>query len=169
MSESFPTIVEVRYMRMFWALGRILLQGSVSTNLFNPMRHQVDLRNVEVLLEPLPNICLVAAIILAGIHFAPLLAQHAIFSICLLMHLLLLHEFYFPRIGFGLCLFAGLPDQENIFEGVKLMQGILQVAQCCIIVRLILSHQQKTFPSKQHGSGRVGALRPSHQRHPGGG
>jgi hypothetical protein len=30
------------------SLGRLLLQGSVSTNLFDPMRHQVDLQKVEV-------------------------------------------------------------------------------------------------------------------------
>jgi hypothetical protein len=43
-----PTIVEVCFMCWFAALGRILLQGSVSTILFDPMRHQVDLQNVEV-------------------------------------------------------------------------------------------------------------------------
>jgi hypothetical protein len=43
-----PTILEVSYMSLLMALGKILLQGSVSTNLFSPMRHQVDLRNVEV-------------------------------------------------------------------------------------------------------------------------
>jgi len=41
-----PTILEVRFMCLFMSLGRILLQGSVSTNLFDPMRHQVDLRKV---------------------------------------------------------------------------------------------------------------------------
>jgi len=43
-----PTVLEVRFMRFIRSLGRILLQGSVSTNLFGPMRHQVDLRKVEV-------------------------------------------------------------------------------------------------------------------------
>jgi hypothetical protein len=43
-----PTVLEVRFMCLFMSLGRILLQGSVSTNLFSPMRHQVDLRKVEV-------------------------------------------------------------------------------------------------------------------------
>jgi hypothetical protein len=43
-----PTIIEVRFMCLFMALGRILLEGSMSTNLFDPMRHQVDLRKVEV-------------------------------------------------------------------------------------------------------------------------
>ena len=43
-----PTVLEVRFMCLFMSLGRILLHGSVSTNLFGPMRHQVDLRKVEV-------------------------------------------------------------------------------------------------------------------------
>jgi hypothetical protein len=43
-----PTVIEVRFMFLFMSLSRILLQGSVSTNLFGPMRHQVDLRNLEV-------------------------------------------------------------------------------------------------------------------------
>jgi hypothetical protein len=43
-----PTVLEVRCMYLFMSLGRILLQGSVSTNLCGPMRHQVDLWKVEV-------------------------------------------------------------------------------------------------------------------------
>ena len=43
-----PTVLEVRFMCLFMSLSRILLQGSVSTNLFDQMRHQVDLRKVEV-------------------------------------------------------------------------------------------------------------------------
>jgi len=43
-----PTVLDVRSMCLFMSLGRILMQGSVSTNLFGPMRQQVDLRNVEV-------------------------------------------------------------------------------------------------------------------------
>jgi hypothetical protein len=38
-----PTVLEVRFMCWFMSLGRILLQGSVSTNLFDPIRHQVEL------------------------------------------------------------------------------------------------------------------------------
>jgi hypothetical protein len=38
-----PTILEVRFMCLFMYLGRILLEGSVSTNLFGPIRHQLDL------------------------------------------------------------------------------------------------------------------------------
>jgi hypothetical protein len=43
-----PTVLEVQFLSLFMSLGGILLRGSVSTNLFSPMRHQVDLRNVEV-------------------------------------------------------------------------------------------------------------------------
>jgi hypothetical protein len=42
------TVLEVRFMCLFMSLGGILLQGSVSTNLFDPMRHHVDLQKVEV-------------------------------------------------------------------------------------------------------------------------
>jgi hypothetical protein len=70
-----PTVPEVRFMCLFMSLGRILLQGSVSTNLFDPMRHQVDLRNVEVGIQLLGNIYLVVDIIPPGVHFAPLLGQ----------------------------------------------------------------------------------------------
>jgi len=45
---GIPTVLEVRFMCLFMSLGRILLQGSVSTNLFGPMRNEVDLRKVEV-------------------------------------------------------------------------------------------------------------------------
>jgi hypothetical protein len=43
-----PTVLEVCFMCFFKSLGRVLLEGSLSTNLYGPMRHQVDLRNVEV-------------------------------------------------------------------------------------------------------------------------
>jgi hypothetical protein len=43
-----PTVREVRFMCFFRSLGRQLLQGCVSTNLFGLMRHQVDLRKAEI-------------------------------------------------------------------------------------------------------------------------
>jgi hypothetical protein len=44
-----PTFFEVWHvMCMFMSPGKILLEGSVLMNLFDPMRHQVDLRKVEV-------------------------------------------------------------------------------------------------------------------------
>jgi len=45
---GIPTVLGVGVMSFFMSLGRILLQGSVSTNLFGPITHQVDLQNVEV-------------------------------------------------------------------------------------------------------------------------
>ena len=35
-----PTILEVRFMCLFMSLGKILLQGSLLTNLFGAMRHK---------------------------------------------------------------------------------------------------------------------------------
>jgi hypothetical protein len=68
-----PTVVEVRFMCLLMSLGRILLQGSVTTTLFDPMRHQVDLRKVEVGIQLLGNLYLVAGILPPAVHFAPLL------------------------------------------------------------------------------------------------
>jgi len=43
-----PTVFEVCFMCLCMSLGRILLQGSVLRNQFDPVRHQVDLWNLEV-------------------------------------------------------------------------------------------------------------------------
>jgi len=43
-----PTVLDIHFMCVFMSLGTILLQGSLSTNLFDLVRHQVDLRKVEV-------------------------------------------------------------------------------------------------------------------------
>ena len=43
-----PTVLEVGFMCLIMSLGRKPLQGSVSTNLFGLMGHQVDFRKVEV-------------------------------------------------------------------------------------------------------------------------
>ena len=48
MIGGVPTVLAVQLMCLFMSLGSILLQGSVSTNVCNPMRHQVDLQKVEV-------------------------------------------------------------------------------------------------------------------------
>jgi hypothetical protein len=50
-------------------------------NLFDPMRDQVDLLNVEVGIYLLGNIHLVPDIILPGVHFAPLLGRRPTISI----------------------------------------------------------------------------------------
>jgi hypothetical protein len=43
-----PTILEVRFICWFLSLGRMLLPNSVLTNLFDRMRHQLDIRKVDV-------------------------------------------------------------------------------------------------------------------------
>ena len=58
-----PTVLEVCFMCLFMSLGRILLQGSILTNLFDPMRHQVDLQSVEVSIQLFGNTYLMADII----------------------------------------------------------------------------------------------------------
>ena len=45
---GIPTVLEIRFICLSISLGRILLQGSVSMNLFHPVRHQVVLRKVAV-------------------------------------------------------------------------------------------------------------------------
>jgi hypothetical protein len=73
--RGVPTVLEVRFMCMLMSLDRLLLQGSVLMNLFNLMRHHVDLRKVEVCISLLGNIYLVADIILPGVHFALLFGR----------------------------------------------------------------------------------------------
>jgi len=119
------------------SISRILLQGSVSTNLFHQMRHQMDLRNVEVGIKLCAHIYLVADISPQGIQFELLLGWCLSFRICFLIYLLLVQVVRCQEIGIGLRLLASLPEFDNIFEGVKIVQGVLQVAQCCIIMRSI--------------------------------
>jgi hypothetical protein len=102
-----PTVLEVHFMCLLMFLGRILWQGSVSTNLFYPMRPQVDLRKVAVGIQLLGNIYLVDDTIPPGVHFAPLLGRRPRFSIGFLVYFSLLYEFRSQGIGFGLRLFAG--------------------------------------------------------------
>jgi hypothetical protein len=45
---GIPTSLEVHFICLFMSLGGIVLQGSLSTNLFGPMRHQVDCPKIEV-------------------------------------------------------------------------------------------------------------------------
>ena len=44
------TVLEIHFMSWFMSLGSKLLEGSSSRNLFDPVRHQVDLRKVEVVI-----------------------------------------------------------------------------------------------------------------------
>jgi hypothetical protein len=74
------------------------------------MRHQVDLWKVEVGIQLLGNIYLMADLISPGVLFAPLLGRRPSFSICFLVYHSLLHEFRSQGIVFGLRLFAGSPE-----------------------------------------------------------
>jgi len=132
-----PTILEVRFMCLFMSPDRILLQGSVSTNQFDPMTHQVGHRKVEVGIQLLGNNYLAADTIPPGDHVVSRLGGRPSFSIGFLVYLLFLHGFGSQGMGFGLGLFACSPEYNNILEGVIMMQGVLHVAQWCIIVRFI--------------------------------
>jgi len=107
---GIPTVLEDRFKCLVRSFDRILLQGSMSTNLFNPMRHRVDLRKVEVCIQLLGNINLVADIIPPGVNFALLLGQRPSISICFVFYLSLLHEFRSQGIGFACRLSAGSPE-----------------------------------------------------------
>jgi hypothetical protein len=73
------------------------------------MRHQVDLRKVEISIQLFGNIHLVADIIPPGLHLAPLHGRRPSFTVPFLAYLLLLHELHSLGIGFGLRLLAGSP------------------------------------------------------------
>jgi hypothetical protein len=66
---GIPNIHEIHYMCLFMSLGRILLNGIVLRNMFNPVTHQVGVLTVEVGIKLVGNINLVARIILPAIHF----------------------------------------------------------------------------------------------------
>jgi hypothetical protein len=104
---AVPTVLEIRFMCLFMSLGRIRLSGSVSTNLVDPVRDKVDLRKVEVCIELLGNVYLVADIFPPGVDFAPLLGRCPSCSICFLVYLLLLLKLRSQGIGFGLRLLVG--------------------------------------------------------------
>jgi hypothetical protein len=105
-----PTVLEVHFMCLFMAFNRTLLQGSISTNLFNPMRHLVDLQEVEVGIQHFGNIYLVTGIIPPGVQSALHLGRPPSLSIFFLVHHLLLHELRSHRIGFGLGLVVSWPE-----------------------------------------------------------
>jgi hypothetical protein len=106
MIGGVQNVLGIRFMCWFMPLGRILLQGSVSTYLFNPVRHQVDLWKFEGSISLHGNVYLMADIILPGIHFAPLVGRRPCFSFGFIVYRLLLHELGSQGIGFGLRLFA---------------------------------------------------------------
>ena len=100
--EGVPTVLEVGFMYLYMSIGRVLLQRSVSTKLFDPMRHHMDRSKVEVGIRLLGNIYLVADVILPGVHFAPILGCYPRFHMCFLIYLSLLHKFCSHGIRLGL-------------------------------------------------------------------
>jgi hypothetical protein len=46
--QGVPTVLQICFMCLLMSLAGMLLQDSISTNLINPVRHQFDLRKVEV-------------------------------------------------------------------------------------------------------------------------
>jgi hypothetical protein len=105
-----PTVLEVRLMCFFMSIGSVLLQGTVSTNLIDPMRHQVDFRKVQVGTQLLGTIYLVPDIIPPGVLFTPLLQRRPSFRISFRFYLSVPHNFRSEGIGFGPWLFAGSPE-----------------------------------------------------------
>jgi len=136
---GIPVMLEVRFLCMFMSLGGILLHCSVSTKLFNPMWHEVDIQKAEVGMYHLGNIYLMADIIPPAIQLAPLLEQRPSFTMGMHVYLLVRHEFCSEGMNFGVRLIASSPELEIICEGVKTTWRNLHVAQCCIIVSFILS------------------------------
>jgi hypothetical protein len=62
----------------------------------------------------------VADLITPGVQFVPLLAQCPSCSVCFLVYLSLVLDLSSQANGFGLRLFAALPQEESIFEVVKM-------------------------------------------------
>lgn len=58
--RGIPTIIEVHFMCLVISLGRILVQCSVPMNQFHPMRHPVDSRTVEVSIQLIGKVSLLA-------------------------------------------------------------------------------------------------------------
>ena len=104
-----PTVHEVCSMCLFMSLRRILLQRSLSMNLFDTITHELDLLNVEVSIQLIGNIYPRADMIQEGVYFEPLLGPDPSLSICYLEYLLLIHKSRSGGIGIGLCLVGGSP------------------------------------------------------------
>jgi hypothetical protein len=73
------------------------------------MKHQVDLRTVQVGIQLIENIWLVAYMIAPGSDFVPHLGRRPSFSIYFLVYLSLFYQFSSQGICFGLCIFGVSP------------------------------------------------------------
>jgi len=108
-----PTILEVRSVCLFMSVGTILLKCSISPTVFDPRKHQVDLRKDEVGFPQLGNIYPVADEIPPGIHFAPLLELGPSFSLCFRIKLSVVCWFRSHGMGFGLLLLPARPGKKT--------------------------------------------------------
>jgi len=129
-----PTGLEVHFMPLFMFCGRILLHSSVSTNLFNPKRHEVDLWKVKVSIKLLWNIDPLADIILPRIHFVPFLGQGGSCIIRYIIYLAHLHEFSPHGIALGLLLLLNYPSRKlslKMWQQCKTSSSKFNVALLC--------------------------------------
>lgn len=114
------TVLEVYFMCLLMSLGRQLLQGCVSRNVFHPMSHDADIQNVEVGIYLLGNLNLEADIISLGLHFSPLLGLSPSFSIHCLIYIPLLHEFRAEGIALA---FHSFPTRQSKKASLKVLPG----------------------------------------------
>jgi len=105
-----PTVVRIRLMRLFMSLSGILLQGSIFTNLFDTLSHQVYLWKVQVGIYLLGKIYPGAHIIPPGVYFAPLLGRRPSFSIAFLVYHSYLHELCSHGVFLDVRRFADSPE-----------------------------------------------------------
>ena len=108
-----PTVLEVRLLWLFMFLGIVLLQGSESTKLFDPLSQQADLRMVKVGIQLVGDIYLGADIIPPHVSFVSLLELCPTFGISVLIYHSLLHEFHAQGIGFGLRFLPVCPSKKT--------------------------------------------------------
>jgi hypothetical protein len=79
-----PTVLGIRLMYILMTLGKILLQGSVSTNLLDSGRHEVDIRPIAVETSLLENIYVFGHVTRPDFNFAPRFGPRLSFSIRIL-------------------------------------------------------------------------------------
>jgi hypothetical protein len=140
---SVPIVIEVSVICLFLSVSRTQMKVTISTNVSDPMRHQVNCWTVEVGRYLVRNDYPITDIILCGTHFAPWLAQSPSISICYLVDFSHLLKLLLQCTEVGLHISSSSPMSESIFERVKLIQRALNVVQCCIIMRWTSSiHRQ---------------------------
>jgi hypothetical protein len=77
-----PTVVRVHIICLVMSLRRKLMQGSILSNLFNSVRHQVYLRNFAIGINLLGHINLVVNMLRPGVDFDLHHGQRLSLGIC---------------------------------------------------------------------------------------